>query len=598
MFKTTSNKITILDSVHKFNYECNIHGTWNYFYNKDSIAFCEQLSDDKCKIMLYKDGKLTKIADDTEARVLYANANLDQLVFTKKGNNESDNFQELHIYNHGKTCLLYPKIKRNRAKCIIVNNEVKINYLADNTKEYNLGQPADLFVSDISGASNYLIEKDVYDYSAFLEKDNKLKYIICKWAQTQAEYTDSYFDKNKYKLIILNQESRTEYHMCSSPHEYFTSRQGSLVLFVSCESNELDDYRPIYSLFLINTETNEKIFIEKTNDSQNFGSDKLSKYFTGEFIDLDKVIKYQINIAPELIKEYPQYFGHGKKETEYPYNIFFSRTNSAKYYIAMELIQKADRLITFDSPYPLDDSQNYLASYKEENKYEYLLMENLLDAEKNFYMSDHIKFKVYEMDISEIIGGCSGNFHLITDLKKYYDARQLIKELKKHYQTDSDLKLAQILKSEIVDKFCLFSRQDTEKKKGKYADVYKEIEHRLIKQNKLPTQWKSEQDLFRVISGIYDDAIFHYIEDWISPQHIDVFVPQLNCAFEYQGEQHFTGIDFFGGDKVLEKRINLDKKKRKLCIKNKVLLVEWRYDEPITRDVLNKKLKNIGVELK
>jgi hypothetical protein len=129
----------------------------------------------------------------------------------------------------------------------------------------------------------------------------------------------------------------------------------------------------------------------------------------------------------------------------------------------------------------------------------------------------------------------------------------------------------------------------------RYRDIIKEVEHKLIRENRLPTKWKSEQDLFRLVSKIYEDAIFHYTNDWISPQHIDIFIPQIKCAIEYQGEQHFISSVFFGGDNKFEERKLLDNRKKSICNENGIKLIEWRYDEPISEVELNRKLCNIGI---
>ncbi|MDX5710309.1 hypothetical protein SIK47_04130, partial [Clostridioides difficile] len=87
-----------------------------------------------------------------------------------------------------------------------------------------------------------------------------------------------------------------------------------------------------------------------------------------------------------------------------------------------------------------------------------------------------------------------------------------------------------------------------------------------------------------------------YRPEWLNGQTLDVFVPSINLAFEYQGQQHSKSIDFFGGNEALEKNKLRDKKKKKLCDENNVKIIYWNYDEPITTVVLKKKLKENNVE--
>ena len=54
-----------------------------------------------------------------------------------------------------------------------------------------------------------------------------------------------------------------------------------------------------------------------------------------------------------------------------------------------------------------------------------------------------------------------------------------------------------------------------------------------------------------------------------------MFIPSINTAFEYQGAQHYTSVDYFGGEEQLKKQKNLDLKKKKLCKENGVTL--WKY---------------------
>lgn len=50
---------------------------------------------------------------------------------------------------------------------------------------------------------------------------------------------------------------------------------------------------------------------------------------------------------------------------------------------------------------------------------------------------------------------------------------------------------------------------------------------------------------------------------WLKRQHLDFFLPDYNVAIEYQGEQHFYPIEYFGGEKGFEYRNKLDVRKKK-----------------------------------
>lgn len=61
---------------------------------------------------------------------------------------------------------------------------------------------------------------------------------------------------------------------------------------------------------------------------------------------------------------------------------------------------------------------------------------------------------------------------------------------------------------------------------------------------------------------------------WLGKQSLDIYFPIYNIGIEYQGEQHFKPVDYFGGVEKFEKQLILDNKKRELCKKNKCVLFE------------------------
>ena len=74
---------------------------------------------------------------------------------------------------------------------------------------------------------------------------------------------------------------------------------------------------------------------------------------------------------------------------------------------------------------------------------------------------------------------------------------------------------------------------------------------------------------------------------------IDIFVPSLNLAIEYQGRQHYEAIDFFGGEEGFEKRQILDEKKRILLKEHNIKLLEWKYTIEMTKQRVRKEINKI-----
>ena len=72
---------------------------------------------------------------------------------------------------------------------------------------------------------------------------------------------------------------------------------------------------------------------------------------------------------------------------------------------------------------------------------------------------------------------------------------------------------------------------------------------------------------------------------------MDVFIPSISVGIEYQGVQHYKPIEYFGGEEHFKHQQENDKKKRMLCKRNGVILIEWPYNEKISKKVLEKNLK-------
>lgn len=57
---------------------------------------------------------------------------------------------------------------------------------------------------------------------------------------------------------------------------------------------------------------------------------------------------------------------------------------------------------------------------------------------------------------------------------------------------------------------------------------------------------------------------------WLKMQRLDFYLPEYNVAIEYQGEQHFKPVKYFGGEKRFIDRKERDNRKKELCEQNGV----------------------------
>ena len=62
-----------------------------------------------------------------------------------------------------------------------------------------------------------------------------------------------------------------------------------------------------------------------------------------------------------------------------------------------------------------------------------------------------------------------------------------------------------------------------------------------------------------------------------SKMELDVFLPEPGLAFEYQGEQHFHPIQYYGGEKTLKTTQIRDAEKRLACAAKNITLIEVPY---------------------
>ena len=106
--------------------------------------------------------------------------------------------------------------------------------------------------------------------------------------------------------------------------------------------------------------------------------------------------------------------------------------------------------------------------------------------------------------------------------------------------------------------------------------------------------WVSETLLYQQLKRAFDDieVVQHASPAFLGRQHYDVYFPEYKIAVEYQGDQHFKPIDYFGGEKAYALGQERDKKKRELSRKNGVTQIDVLpgYD---LKDILEQITKNM-----
>ena len=106
-------------------------------------------------------------------------------------------------------------------------------------------------------------------------------------------------------------------------------------------------------------------------------------------------------------------------------------------------------------------------------------------------------------------------------------------------------------------------------------------------------KWVSEELVYRLTKKLYKDyvVIYQHRPFFLRSSNggqmsYDIFISKLNIAIEYQGQQHFEPVDFFGGEMAFEELKKRDAEKAVLSAQNGVKLVYINYWEEISPQLI------------
>lgn len=132
----------------------------------------------------------------------------------------------------------------------------------------------------------------------------------------------------------------------------------------------------------------------------------------------------------------------------------------------------------------------------------------------------------------------------------------------------------------------------------KYQAVFKEAENEVRKEMGIPLigeGWIAETEVFYMVKDILSEyeVIHHARPKWLEGQEFDIYIPELNLAIEYMGEQHYKPVDYFGGEEAFMKIVDYDKRKKEKSTRNGVKLLYIKFDEAIDTDILKKNILTV-----
>lgn len=317
--------------------------------------------------------------------------------------------------------------------------------------------------------------------------------------------------------------------------------------------------------------------------------------------------------------------------------IYFYKKECPSYYIAMEFCKNADEFKILPNKFKDDyDTINYCAKYKKTRIEDIGFLSFCFDrrfGQSSFSVGLYGSKKrpntcggtaVYNLPIADYYKGLEGKFLLLNETSQAHltnEQRENFKEIinvvyqKYNKSVNYDELPREFLNGMIyedimLNKLCTFVDQYNgeykntkddkfiwSKKRPYFKEMkekYQNIKQKLILEGIIKTTWISELELFKLTYKYYPTSIYQYHAKWLGAQSLDIYIPDLKIAIEYQGLQHYEPVEHFGGEEDFKHRQELDIKKKKLCKNQGIKLIEWKYNEKITKLILDKKLQEVN----
>lgn len=284
---------------------------------------------------------------------------------------------------------------------------------------------------------------------------------------------------------------------------------------------------------------------------------------------------------------------------------FFSKGNNLDYWVKeYYMYHYAEKFEVLDNILKDDTNINYKVYY-DINEIEHIFDMDILYGNEikiyNYLLSDILaigtkgqRYKnciAQNIDISkeeEIFQKIIKEIHLSEKMAMKYLYKTYIKEIET-YQALNDIICLEYRFNKYTN-----SMDESNNPWSKRDDVLRKI---LGLPSSIKLKNTSELTLYKIVKDVFKDAIYQYRAEWLGRQSLDIFIPSRQIAIEYQGQQHFEPIDFFGGFESFINQQEKDSRKKRLCIEHHVTLIEWKYDEKINTENLIIKLKEKNLPL-
>lgn len=286
----------------------------------------------------------------------------------------------------------------------------------------------------------------------------------------------------------------------------------------------------------------------------------------------------------------------------------FPESFVSQFFVITEVCRQAEIFRPVNSLFPDEEKVHYLAVFDKENMDTVLLMYHLLYT--NTSQEVFGGYSLYDYSLSwyqthlwqdgivlrspylpDRLAKFQGNLPFHHNPVKTVHVRRNIEHILECGYFKSELDFFQSLTRVIMPFFqwwytdlALYEEKDGLRANWRLART--KIRTKLTAEGVIKPKWKHELSLFHAVRGLYPDTLYQYRPDWLGRQSLDLYIPSLSTAIEYQGVQHYLPVEFFGGEEALSQRRDLDRVKKELCAANSVRLIEWPYSlDPTEKNV-------------
>ena len=300
-------------------------------------------------------------------------------------------------------------------------------------------------------------------------------------------------------------------------------------------------------------------------------------------------------------------------DTDHKACFLFPESFSSQFFVITDVCRRAESFHPIRNLFPDEEKTHYLAVFDKENMDDVLLIYHLLytntteDLYGGYSLYDYslpwYQNHLWEDGIvlrspylPDALAKFQGNLPFYHNPAKTVCVRRNVQHILSCGYFSSELEFFRNLTQVIMPLFqwwytdlMLYEEKDGLRTDWRLRRT--EIRTRLTAEGVIQPKWKHELTLFHLVREKYPDTLYLFRPEWLGRQSLDLYIPSLRTAIEYQGVQHFLPVEFFGGEEALALRQDLDRQKKQLCEENEVRLIEWPYEIPPTATNLRKFLE-------